>query len=74
MTITVASPTDVDAPLVAAHTSVSGLGDAARCLKLYELKRIRGLPETPGAYLAGGSAVHDATEMYDRMLFTMSGR
>jgi putative RecB family exonuclease len=39
----------------------------ARCAKAYFLSRIAKAPARPALWLAGGSAVHEVTEKYDRM-------
>ena len=40
----------------------------------YYLTRVEKLTETPAWYFCGGSAVHTATEMYDKELFETEGR
>lgn len=55
------------------HVSYSALSDFLRCGKLYQLKRLVGLPERPAWWNVGGRAVHKATEMYDRQLFAATG-
>lgn len=51
-----------------AHLSYSALDDWLRCPKLFQLRRVLGIEGTPGYARAGGSAVHAATEAYDRMV------
>lgn len=36
------------------------------CGEKYRLTRIEQVPEQPAWYLVGGSAVHEATEAYDK--------
>ena len=71
MTTTVVSLTE---PSVKPHLSFSAINDAARCGKLYQLKRVLALPEAPGYAPLAGRAVHSATEAYDRMLYAETGR
>jgi hypothetical protein len=39
------------------------------CGEKYRLSRIEQVPEQPAWYLIGGSAVHEATEAYDKALW-----
>lgn len=55
------------------HHSYSALSDYLKCGKLYQLKRMVGLPDRPAWWNIGGHAVHAATEAYDRQLFEQSG-
>lgn len=55
-------------PATPSHLSWSALSDWIRCGKAFQFSRILGLPEQPGMSRAGGSAVHAATEAYDRQL------
>lgn len=48
------------------HTSYSTLTTWFDCPKQVELRKIRRAPATPAWWFAGGSAVHSATEEYDR--------
>lgn len=52
-----------------AHLSYSALNDWLGCGKLFQLKRLLGLPERPAWWNIGGHAVHAASEAYDRALF-----
>lgn len=54
-----------DAPAQVGHVSWSQLSSWLKCGKQYELERIIKAPQTPGVWLAGGSAVHEWTEIYD---------
>jgi len=56
------------------HLSYSQLETFLSCGEKYRLSRIVGVPEEPAWYLIGGSAVHEATEAYDRALFEVEGR
>lgn len=56
------------------HSSWSGISDASRCGKLYQLKRVLGLPEDPMMAAVAGRAVHAAIEAYNRMRFAELGR
>ena len=49
-----------------AHLSYSTLDQWFTCPKAVELKKIRRAPARPAWWFAGGSAVHAATEEYDR--------
>lgn len=49
------------------HTSHSAREQLERCAKSFFLARIAKAPKRPALWLAGGSAVHEATEKYDRM-------
>jgi hypothetical protein len=51
------------------HLSYSALSDWLSCGKLYQLKRMLGLPDRPAWWNVGGHAVHSATEAFDRQLF-----
>lgn len=48
------------------HISYSGFTTWLECGEKFRLQRIKGVQEQPGYYLAGGSAVHHATEVYDQ--------
>jgi hypothetical protein len=62
----------VSKPTPLPHLSHSALSTWITCGKAYELARILNLPTTPAYALAGGLAVHLATERYDRMHLTQS--
>jgi CRISPR/Cas system-associated exonuclease Cas4 (RecB family) len=47
------------------HTSHSAIASYLRCQKAYELKKL-GVEEVPSWWLLGGSAVHTATEWWDK--------
>jgi putative RecB family exonuclease len=49
-----------------AHISYSSMTTFLDCGHLYFLTRVVGLEEPPAWWFAGGSAVHEATEEYDR--------
>ena len=72
MTTTVVSLTEPSVTKL--HLSFSAINDAARCGKMYQLKRVLALPEAPGYAPLAGRAVHSATEAYDRMLYAETGR
>lgn len=57
-----------------AHVSYSALTTYLDCGWKYYLTRVEKLTEQPTWYLAGGSAVHTATEMYDKELFETEGK
>jgi hypothetical protein len=57
-----------------AHVSYSALTTDLDCGWKYYLTRVEKLIEQPTWYLAGGSAVHTATEMYDKELFETEGK
>lgn len=48
------------------HTSHSAREQLERCAKAWFLTRVARAPKRPALWLAGGSAVHEATEAYDR--------
>lgn len=48
------------------HTSHSAREQLERCAKAYFLSRIARAPKRPAVWLAGGSAVHEVTELWDR--------
>lgn len=49
------------------HLSYSSYSTALECLKKFQLSRIQRAPSIPAWWFVGGSAVHAATEHYDRM-------
>lgn len=49
-----------------AHRSYSQLTSWLRCGEAYRLERIKRVPQLPAWYLVGGTALHAATEEYDR--------
>lgn len=55
------------------HVSYSSLSDWLRCGKLFQLKRLIGLPERPAVWNVGGKAVHAASEQFDRELYEATG-
>jgi len=50
------------------HTSHSAREQLERCAKAWFLTRIARAPKRPALWLAGGSAVHEVTEAWDRAL------
>jgi hypothetical protein len=60
-------------PEAKTHLSYSALSDYLRCGKLYQLKRLIGLPERPAWWNLGGHAVHSATEAFDRQMYAEYG-
>lgn len=56
-------------PEMPEYISYSAFSSWLQCGKAYELGRLVGVKETPSWWLAGGSAVHAATERYDRALW-----
>lgn len=48
------------------HVSYSSLSDWLKCGKLWQLKRLIGLPERPAMWNVGGHAVHAAIDEYNR--------
>jgi putative RecB family exonuclease len=48
------------------HASWSSLSNYQQCSWRYYLEKVVQIPETPALYFAGGSAVHTATEEFDR--------
>ncbi|HEY9443702.1 MAG TPA: PD-(D/E)XK nuclease family protein, partial [Gemmatimonadales bacterium] len=54
-------------PRLPTHISHSARETLERCAKSYFLKYLTQAPRRPALWLAGGSAVHEATEHYDRM-------
>lgn len=47
------------------HLSHSSREALERCARSYFLSRVAGAPKRPALWLAGGSAVHEVTELYD---------
>lgn len=52
------------------HISFSAAETLERCAKSYFLKYIAKAPKRPAVWLAGGSAVHEVTEVYDLLTMT----
>ncbi len=48
------------------HISYSSLGTYLECGWKYNLTKIQGVPEKHAVWFTGGSAVHTATEMWDK--------
>lgn len=48
------------------HRSYSSFTTWQSCGKQWQLQRELSVPEVPAWYLVGGSAVHSATEAYDK--------
>jgi putative RecB family exonuclease len=48
------------------HVSYSSFSTFLHCGEQWRLSRVEQVPEQPAWYLAGGSAVHEATELLDR--------
>jgi hypothetical protein len=57
-----------------AHVSYSALTTYLDCGWKYYLTRVEKRVEQPTWYLCGGSAVHTATEYYDKQLFELEGK
>jgi putative RecB family exonuclease len=60
------SPPELRLPDHISHSSREAL---ERCAKQYFLTRVAKAPQMPALWLAGGSAVHEATENYDLLAF-----
>jgi hypothetical protein len=56
------------------HVSYSSLTTYLDCGWKYYLTRVEKVSEIPAWYLVGGSAVHVATELYDRDLYYKEGK
>lgn len=56
-----------------AHRSFSSFKTWLSCGKQWQLSRLVRVPEVPAHYLTGGSAVHVATEKYDRLFYAETG-
>lgn len=54
------------------HLSHSSRETLLRCARSWFLKYLAKAPQTPALWLAGGSAVHEVTEMYDRVCVELS--
>lgn len=65
--------TDTSVTNNVSHTSYSAISDLVHCPKAYQLGRVLNLEQAPGYALAGGSAVHAATEAYDRIVHAETG-
>lgn len=59
----------IDGNKLPVHISYSSLTTWLDCGYLYFLSRMTDAKEQPTWYLCGGSAVHTATEMYDKEIF-----
>lgn len=57
---------EIDGFKVPEHVSYSSFTTWLECGYLYFLSRIVEVPEQPAIWNLGGSAVHKATELYDR--------
>lgn len=55
------------------HISHSARETLQRCARAYFLTRVARAPQTPALWLAGGSAVHEATEFYDLLSIGHAG-
>ncbi len=56
------------------YVSYSAFTQWLKCGKAYQLARLLDVQEQPAWWFAGGSAVHAATEVYDRALYETEGR
>lgn len=50
------------------HLSYSAMGDYVDCGEKYRLARIERVPQSPAVWFAGGTAVHEAVEVYEHSL------
>lgn len=57
-----------------AHVSHSQITTWSSCGYKYYLNKIVQVPESGTWWLVGGSAVHEATEAYDRALWEREGK
>lgn len=57
-----------------AYLSYSQFDTFLTCGEKYRLTKIEQVPEKPAWFLIGGSAVHAATEAYDKALYAKEGR
>lgn len=73
MTVDHATPARTTLPVIP-HSSFSALDELLRCGKQFQLHRVLGLQGSPGYARAGGSAVHEATEAYDRKRYALLGK
>lgn len=64
----------IDGYEIPSHVSYSALTTWLDCGWKYFLTRVAKEIEKPTWYLAGGSAVHTATELYDKELYEIEGR
>lgn len=55
------------------HISFSSRETLTRCARSWFLKYLAKAPQRPALWLAGGSAVHEVTEAYDRMMVEHPG-
>lgn len=55
------------------HLSFSSFSTSLECRKQFQLSRMLRVPQAQAWWFVGGSAVHAATEVYDRMLFEHPG-
>lgn len=64
----------VEINTTAGYRSFSSLNSYLSCQKQWQLSRIAKVTERPSWWLAGGKAVHTATEVFDRQVFEETGR
>lgn len=57
-----------------AYRSYTSFSSWLSCGKAWQLSRVMEVPERPSWWLAGGKAVHTATEVYDRRMYEATGR
>lgn len=57
-----------------AHISYSAMTTYLDCGYKYFLTRVQKVEEKPAWYFIGGSAVHEATELYDKELYEKEGK
>lgn len=57
-----------------AYRSYTSFTQWLDCGKKWQLTRLLGVVEEPAVWLAGGKAVHSATEVYDHKLYAEQGR
>lgn len=63
----------VEFPGTPRHRSYSSFTSWLSCGKAWQLSRAAKVAEVPAWYFVGGSAVHTATEVFDRALFHDAG-
>lgn len=71
MTVEIELPEEVRQP---DYVSYSAFSDWLSCGWQYFLGRVKKVPRRPGWWFPGGTAVHAATEAYDRLLFESEGK
>ena len=74
MSVEIVPEDQPDAPPLVPTVSYSALSNWLSCGYSFYLARVKKVPRRPGWWFPGGTAVHAATECYDRLLFESEGK